>query len=62
MTLETPTRATTTADGTRPAAPIADAPAHVKGLRCRACGRPEDARAELRLSRLLRSARDRLRP
>jgi len=42
MTLETPIR--TDQPSTTPATPpgAAAAPAHVRGLRCRACGRPED--------------------
>ncbi len=48
MTIETPNRPTTTlptAAPAQPAAPVADAPAapsHVLGMRCRACGRPEE--------------------
>jgi threonine synthase len=42
MTLETPTR--TDQPATTPATPPGElaGPAHVRGLRCRACGRPED--------------------
>ena len=39
MTLETPTRPAATADKT---ATTTTPPSHVRGLRCRACGRPED--------------------
>jgi threonine synthase len=42
MTLETPTRPTTTADGARPTPATAAGPSHVQGLRCRACGQPQE--------------------
>jgi threonine synthase len=44
MTLETPIRPdhSTTTTAARPGAAVVAAPSHIRGLRCRACGRPEE--------------------